>query len=167
LIVISDRDLVESIDVEFDDAVPEFARGIMGQYMSAMKASVVALPEEAVGPGARWRQQIKMRSNNVRVVDDAIYELLEVNDDVVVIARKDTQRAPRQAMPLPGGGSAELLSLAGVAHSSLTVDLRAYLPTRDEASLDVTLRMGGKGKRPLTMRMSTKISGTSTTAPAR
>src|SRR5205807_1053084 len=58
-LVMTERGLVESVNNDFAESVPSSARAIMGQYLGAMKASMVALPEEPVGPGATWRQPMQ------------------------------------------------------------------------------------------------------------
>jgi hypothetical protein len=144
---ISSRGLQKHADMK----VPAGANPQMGQVLDQMKdtlASVSAqLPEEAVGPGARWEAPMSVKSQGMTIQQTATYELVSVEGDKVVLKSTLTQKAANQKIQNPAmpGLKVDLERMVGNGTSELTLDLARTLPpaakmeTHSEMSMGMTV----------------------------
>ncbi len=106
--------------------------------------TVVPLPEEPVGVGARWRVSMILQRGGALVEQHADYELLAVEAGgrrlkLRADIRQDGQAQRMSAAGLPPGATLELVALMWRARGELTVDLNAPTPAVGTLSFEYRL----------------------------
>lgn len=104
--------------------------------------SVVPLPAEAIGKGARWEVRMLMRRGPGIVTHSGVYELIGVDKDRLRVAVTLTQLAERQRVPttgMQGALAAELTALFWQARGELEIMTGSLTPIAGH--LDVELRV--------------------------
>jgi hypothetical protein len=130
---VTDRGVPNGSRLDLEATPPELRA--VGQQMSAMlDTSMVALPVEPVGVGAKWRQRVRRRFQGIELVDVTTYELAEDAGRTLKIRKSSVQTADPQPMALPGGKMGRLVKYTGEGSGSVTLTLTRSQPE----SLDMT-----------------------------
>lgn len=133
------------------DGAPAAGKHTRQEMLQILAESVVPLPEEPVGPGARWRVTMLMRRGAGMVTQVAEYELLAIEKDgtwrVRAAIAQDGEHQAISPPELPPGVTAELLALLWRAEGELAVSPRAFTPRsgRLEIEYRVHSRLHGGG----------------------
>lgn len=109
------------------------------EMLQRLAESVVPLPEEEVGVGARWQAQIYLRRGAGLVTQNAVFELLAVDGDTWRVRAEISQDGERQIVSgpqLPPSWRVELLALVWRASGELTVSPRALTPIAGELAVE-------------------------------
>ena len=162
--VIDDRgNLVNS---EFDlESVAPALRQQLESTMQTMQQSVIPLPEQPVGVGARWSADMSVAMNGMSLSQTASYELTEMGEGYVVIVSTITQSAAQQTISLPDmpGASVELMSYTGSGTGVMNVRLDRAMPDGTfSLTSDTSMRTGADMGMPMdmTMRMALEVEMT-------
>ena len=109
--VVSDR----GINKKFDSKIPADADPQMRQTMEQMKDSLanlgVPLPEEAIGPGAKWEASGPIKSQGMTINQSASYELIGIEGEQAKVKCTISQSAINQKISNPSMPSVKSRSL--------------------------------------------------------
>ncbi len=159
---ISDRGIVKSLEMKLPpDADPQLSQS-MSQMKESFASSSTPLPEEAVGPGAKWEYKSRIKSQGMTVDQTMTFELLTMDGDQVTLRTALAQNAAGQKVENPSmpGMKMDLTKLTVTGNGKSTIDLGQLMPsdaTLDENS-DVQMSMNvGQQKQAMSMKMSMKV----------
>lgn len=137
--VVSDRGIGKSLS--FDDTAK--TNPVMTQILESLESTfamlATPLPEEPVGPGARWTVESTISQQMVSVTQVVTYTLEGVEDGVLTLGLEVKHAAEPQKMALqqaPPGAEIELLSLSLEGSGRATLSLSNLAPS--EAAVEST-----------------------------
>jgi hypothetical protein len=146
---------------ELSLALPAGIGQELSQFMNSARLAiyqmVVPLPNEPVGPGAKWESVETITQDGVSVREKTYYEVVALDGPRALIRTQTVQSASKQRAALPGlpdGVSAEVVSLRGSGSGELEVDLRRLVPgaAREEVETDVSFVVRqGKTERAMSL----------------
>jgi hypothetical protein len=125
-------------------------RKLMDQMSDSFSSVAVPLPEEAVGPGARWEARMPLKSQGMTLDQTATCELVSIDGERVTTKRAITQRASNQKIENPAmpGLKVDLTKMTGTGTGQSTSDLGKLLPSAGTTDLhsetDMAMNMGGQ-----------------------
>jgi len=137
-------------------------RQVMDQMQESFSRLASPLPEEAIGPGAKWVLKMPLRSQGMLIQHEAKYELTSIEGDVLHLTSTITQSAAGQKIdsPVMPGLKMDLLKMAGQGTSTTTVDLARLVPTDGNVSFrsdtSISMNVGGQ-KQPMSMKTEMEI----------
>ena len=159
---LSNRGFSEGTNMKFPiGADPE-----MVQTMDQMKESLAnassPLPEEAVGPGAKWQVKMKLKSQGMTIDQTINYELLSVDNDQIRLGLTLTQNAAKQKIESPNmpGMKIDLTRMTGTGKGTNVVNLAKILPVSGTLDSHSEMVMGmdaGPQGKPMNMTMKMDI----------
>jgi hypothetical protein len=161
--VMSDRGISKSIEMKLPpDADPQ-TRQTVEQMKEAFSKMGIRVPEEAVGPGAKWDFKETVKSQGMTMDQASTYELVSIEGDRLTAKTTVAQSAARQKVQSPAmqGADVELTSMSGNGKGDVTVDLGKILPSKANANVHtefaMDMDMGGQ-KTTMAMKMDMTIS---------
>jgi hypothetical protein len=130
--------------------VPAGADPQSGQMIEQLRQSFASisapLPEEEVGPGARWEARMPVKSQGMAIDQTATYELVSVEGDVVNARCTVTQHAANQKVQSPAmpGLKLDLIQMSGQGSGTLTMDLGQVMPREGKVDYhsEISMAMG-------------------------
>jgi hypothetical protein len=134
------------------------ARQLMDQMKEFITELVAPLPEEAVGPGARWEAKTPLKSQGMTIDQTATYELVTVEGERLTTKSTIVQHAANQKIQNPAmpGLKMDLTKMVGNGSGERTFDLAHLLPAtgtgKVHSETSMTMNMGGQ-KQPMTMKI--------------
>jgi hypothetical protein len=138
------------------------ARLVMDQMKDSFAQVAAPLPEEAVGPGAKWEVKMPIKSRGMTVDQTATYELVSIEGEHLTTKSTIIQRAVNQKIdnPIMSGMKVDLTKMTGKATSEFGLDLGKPMPsagTMDSHSdIAMGLNMGGQNQS-ITMKMDLNL----------
>ena len=150
--VISDRGLGQSISFNEDAKADPSAAQTLAMLESTLNMLATPLPEEPIGPGARWTAVSTVQEQAVDVHQTMTYTLKSVTDGVIELEVKIEQSAEAQDMSMPGappGTQVKLTSLALDGSGTTTLSLKHVAPTEADltsklvSEIDIKQSNGG------------------------
>jgi hypothetical protein len=145
------------------------------EMLQILAESVVPLPEERVGVGARWQVTMLMRRGAGMINQVATYELLAVDEHgqngpsgqggapsspswrIRATIAQDGEHQALSAPELPSGVSAELLALLWRAEGELEVSPRSLTPRSGQLSIEYRVHSRlNSGGLPLDLLLESK-----------
>src|SRR5678815_3185112 len=163
---VSTRGVTKSSSLEVSDAA---LKTMLAQ--SSVENLSSALPEEAVGVGARWEVRQSMANDGSTQFQSAIYEVTAIDGPSVALKVTTTSTAPSQTISNPMvaavGGEMRLDSLTGSGKGTVAVRLDSLVPTSTmEQVTSATMTMIIQGQSvPATMDGKVKITVTPVKRP--
>ena len=155
--IIDARGRIEALE-PMADAQPRPGAHTRHEMLQILAESLVPLPEEPVGVGARWRVTMLMRRGAGMVNQVGTYELVAVEQGgrggqdeptwrIRATIHQDGEHQAVTAPELPSNVSAELLALLWRAHGELVVSPRSLTPRSGQLDIDyrVHSRLGSGG----------------------
>jgi len=139
------------------DATPQ-VRQAMDQMKEAFSNLAAPLPEEAVGPGAKWEVKMLLQSQGMMIEQTAIYQLVSIEGERLTAKSTISQSASNQKIEnpaIPGGMKLDLTKMAGNGTGEVTFDLAKLLPPEATMHLHSEVSMGmdmGGQKQPMNMK---------------
>jgi hypothetical protein len=121
------------------------------------------LPEEAVGPGAKWEVRQAVNAGGMATYVRTEYELLSATGTSVELAIKQETMAPPQAVTnsmLPPDAQVHVEKLSGTAAGKMTLKLDALVPSSElsgTTSSTMSLTMAGQSQQ-MGVDVKTKIT---------
>jgi hypothetical protein len=155
----SNRGISKSIEAKTPaDATPQ-ARQTIEQMKDSFCNTGVVLPQEAIGPGAKWEVKQKVKSQGMTLDQTTVYELVSIDGDHFNAKTTMSQTAANQAVENPAmqGMKMDLVRLSTKGTGEATVDLGQFAPTlatmdmRTESTM--TMNMGDQ-KTDMSMKMN-------------
>ena len=143
------------------DADPQ-AHQAMDQMKDTLSSTAAPLPEEAVGPGARWEVKAKMKSQGMTIDQTVIYELVSIEDGHITLKSTITQNAANQKIQNPAmpGMKLDLSKMTSSGTGSTTFDLARLMPTAGNADehmeMVMEMNMGGQ-KQSMTTKTDVNV----------
>jgi len=154
--VLNRRGVARAAELDLPDDASVEVQQLLEGFKQALAQMAVPLPEEAVGPGARWEVVQTVSQGPLDVTQTAIFELISL-EGTRLEARVDLrQTADVGEGPVAAAPGAEVVSFEGKGKGQATLDLRRLLPVASSADVEteVRMRMGaGDEKVDVVMRM--------------
>ena len=127
------------------------ANALANQVGDFSSLGVVPLPEEAVGPGARWEVTRSIKEQGINANQTATYQLVSADGDHLTLKETIEQHAPSQKFQNPAlpGMVLDLTKMAGNGSEDVTLDLGRVLPLEGTGTMhvDVTMAMDVGGQK--------------------
>jgi hypothetical protein len=109
------------------------------------------LPEEPVGPGAKWLSQLPSKSQGVAVDETTTNELVSIDGERVSVKGTVIQEAAKQKIQNPAlpGGAVDLDKMTGKGVLEYTLDLTQLYPSelKVESQADMSMMMEIAGQK--------------------
>ena len=162
---ISPRGLVSNAKFDLAGLDPALAQAI-SQVSSTLESMSMPMPEEAVGPGAKWEVRQAINSGGAIVYQKTEVELVSVDAGVATMKLTLSQTAPRQAINppgLPAGISVTVESWTGTGTGTAKMRFDSLVPTSEttlNANATMSMDMGGNAQT-----MGTEIRAKTTITP--
>ena len=159
---VSSRGLAKGMEFKVPTGVDAQTRQVMDQMRDSFSSIAAPLPEEAVGPGARWEAKIPIRSQGMTIDQTGTSELVSIEGDRLTTKSTFTQRASNQKVESPAmpGLKVDLIKMNGTGTGESNYDLGKLLPIAGTTILhsetDMAMNMGGQ-KQPISTKMDLNV----------
>jgi hypothetical protein len=136
---------------------------MMDQMKESFSGSSNPLPEEAVGPGAKWEYKTQIKSQGMTIDQTATYELVSIAGDRLTLRSTIAQNAADQKIQNPAmpGLKTDLVKMTGTGTGGSTLDLAHIMPMSGTLDEDVEVVMGenvGQQKQTMDMKMNMNVT---------
>jgi hypothetical protein len=140
---ISSRGLSKTMEIKAPSSADPGAQQAAEQMKEALSRMTSLLPEEAVGPGAKWVVKMPIKSQGMLIQQETRYELTSVEEDILTLASTVTQSAANQKIenPMMPGLKVDLAKMVGQSTSNTKIDLAKVLPVEGTVSSDTDVSM--------------------------
>jgi hypothetical protein len=133
------------------------------QILDSVTRFAVPLPEEPIGPGARWEVKTPIRSQGLSMDITTTYELVSLDGDRAKFKRTFEQHAANQKVQVPNmpGGAVEIAKMVGKGTDDISFDLNHVLPTEATSAMvwDVAAQVSiGGQKTPINLKATINSS---------
>ena len=151
----SNRGLNKSTDIKLPAGAAPQTRQTMGQMKDAFAQMTLPLPEESIGPGAKWEVKMPLESQGMKINQAATYELVSVEGDLLTVKSTVTQSASNQKVQSPAMPALklDLKQMAGTGNSEVKVNLAQLMISQgmidSHTELSMEMDAGGQ-KQPVT-----------------
>lgn len=140
-VTMTSRGVVKEASIEVGPGLDQGAEQMVRSARQSMEQTLVPLPQEAIGTGARWNLLERVDAGGLIVYQVNQFKVVRLEGDVATLAFTLEQFAPTQDLPPPpGAAKASLVSMHGSGEGHVAVDLSSPVPRRS-ADVDTTLRM--------------------------
>jgi hypothetical protein len=160
---ISSNGVVEGVEMKLPPgANPQLSQSL-DQMKDSMSSSAIALPSEAIGPGAKWEYKTKVKSQGMTIDQTLDYELVSVDGDQITVRTRLTQNAANQTIENPAmpGIKMNLTRMDGAGTGSTTMNLDHLMPVKSTVDLNTATSMNmNLGQQPQAMAIKVKLSVT-------
>ena len=115
---ISSRGFSKGIEFKAPPGADPQTRQIMDQMKDSFASLAAPLPEEAVGPGAKWEVRMPIKSQGMTIDQTATYELVSIEGESLTTKSTITQHAANQKIENPAmpGLKVDLTKMTGNGH---------------------------------------------------
>jgi len=162
--VISDRGITKEVEMKVPENAAPQMRQTIEQMKDAFARSGVQLPEQAVGPGAKWEYPETITSQGMAIKQTSTYNFVSLQDDRMVAKTAVTQSAANQKIQNPSmpGLQIDLEKMAGDGKGTVTIDLNKVLPVKGTTQIHTEMAMemdmgGQKNKMAMKMDMTVEL----------
>ena len=159
---VSSRGLAKGMEFKVPSGADAQTRQVMDQMRDSFSSIAAPLPEEAVGPGARWEAKIPIKSQGMTIDQTGTSELVSIEGDHLTTKGTFTQRASNQKVESPAmpGLKVDLIKMNGTGTGESKYDLGKLLPVEGTTVLhsetDMAMNMGGQ-KQPISTKMDLNV----------
>jgi hypothetical protein len=163
LSVVDNRGQTLSVNFEIPDGADQITRSMLTQVSKSIEQASVALPEAAVGLGAKWRIASDINMFGMNLPQAATYELVNLQNGVAMLNVVMDQQATSQTMNLPGlpaESGVRIKSLNTTGQGEVTVRFDRLLPISAKIAVDSKAEMEisiSKTDPPMVMNTNTKL----------
>ena len=159
----SSHGIVKGVEIKLPAAADPQMSKTMDQMKESFSSSSTPLPEEAVGPGAKWEYQTRIKSQGMTIDQNLHYELIAIEGDRLTLRSTITQNAANQKIQNPAmpGLKVDLTKMTGNGTGSSTFDLGRIMPVsgtlaeKTEVIMDMNV---GQQKQTMDMKMDMNIT---------
>ena len=148
--VVSSRGLTKGMEFKVPPGADAQTRQVMDQMRESFSSMAAPLPEEAVGPGARWEVRMPIKSQGMTIDQTTTCELVSIEGERLTTKRTFTQRAANQKIESPAmpGLKVDVNKMVGTGTGQNTSELEKLLPSEGTMDLhsetDMAMNMGGQ-----------------------
>jgi hypothetical protein len=154
---VTSRGLSQGVEFKVPPGAQPLTRQLVDQLKDALSEVIIPLPEEAVGPGAKWEAKMPVKTQGITLDQTVTCEWVSLEGENLTIKSAVVQHAANQKVENPAlhGTQVFLTELAGKGTGELTFDLAHLLPakattdTHTESSM--VMDMGGQ-KQPVSIK---------------
>jgi hypothetical protein len=163
LSVVDNRGQTLSVNFEIPDSADQITRSMLTQVSKSVEQASIALPEAAVGIGAKWRIASDINIFGMNLPQAATYELVNLQDGVATMNVVMEQQSGSQTMNLPGlpaNSGVRIKSLNTTGQGQVTMRLDRLLPSSAKIAVDSQAEMEiriSKTDQPTVMNTRTKL----------
>jgi hypothetical protein len=158
---VSDRGLSKGVEMKAPPGTDPQSRQTMEQMKEILSGAVPPLPEEAVGPGAKWEVRKTLKSQGMSIDQTSTYELVAVEGDRLTAKTTVAQRAGSQKIQSPAmpGMKLDLNKMVGNGTGELTYDLGQLLPAEATSDLrtESSMSLGGAQKQTINQKLELNV----------
>lgn len=147
-----------------ESKMPPGANPQTRQFIDQMKEGIsnlaCLLPEEAIGPGAKWEVNLPFRSHGMTIQQTATYETVSIKDDHLQTKYSIAQKAANQKMESPAmpGLKVEVPQMTGTVAGTSALNLAQAFPSQATVDSHSELLMNmGTQKQAMTMKTDTNV----------
>lgn len=161
--VMTSQGLVKSMHANLPAGMPRQLSQVLGQMKESFSSACVPLPDEPIGPGAKWKHTVKIKSQGITMEQTATYELVSIDGDSIKLNSTLSLSAPHQEVHNPAmpGLKLEVSRLTGAGTGKTTVNLARIMPQSasmtENTDMAMSVNMGQK-KQDMAMKMNVQIS---------
>ena len=161
--VVTSRGVTREMKLDLDKITDPQLSQMMGSVSSSMQTLSMALPESAVGVGARWELRQSVESGGMHSFQKYEFELVSMDDNGCKLAAKVEQMAPPQALhnpAMPPGTEASIEKLTGAGSGTMAIRWDSIVPTSEmniQSSMVLNMSMSGSSQQ-MTMATTMKVS---------
>jgi hypothetical protein len=133
---------------------------LVDQMRDAFARSSVLLPEEAVGPGARWEVKMPLKSQGMTIDQATAYQLVSIEGDLLTVKDTVEHHASNQKIQSPAmpGLVLDLTKMVGKGSDEMALDLTQLMPRERTSTLvEETVMEMNVGGQKTTMTGKTSI----------
>jgi len=143
-------------------ASPQLSQ-MMEQMKGSMRSSSSPLPQEPVGPGAKWEYKSQVKSQGMTIDQTTTSELVSADGDHLTLRTTIAQNAANQQIESPSmpGMKVDLTKMTGTGGGDATFDLGHIMPIAATLAENIQIAMAintGQQKQPMNMSMSMNIT---------
>jgi hypothetical protein len=141
--VVSTRGITREADIEVPASAPPQVRAMTESMRQSIRQFSAPLPEEPVGPGARWDTTHRLSMNGITFLQTGRHELTSLDGERGKLAIALTQTAPPQRMEnpsLPPGARVDLVSVESSGDGANEFDLTRLVPTSARMKLAMKMK---------------------------
>ena len=140
----SDRGFEKGTEMKTPAGSNAQLRQVVDQMRDACSRLSVPLPQEAVGPGARWEVKMPLKSQGMTMDQTTAYQLVSIQGDRVTVKDTVEQRASNQKIQNPAmpGLVLDLTKMVGKGSDEMALDLTRLLPREGTSTLVSEAVMG-------------------------
>jgi hypothetical protein len=139
--VVTDRGFTKDAKFNLPPGADDQTKTVLQGMEQALQQIGAPLPEEPVGPGAKWRFTTRVTQNGIRITQSATYELTKIAGDLMSCKVTVEQSAPKQKVPSPLGVTVDLLSLKSQGDGTSDMELTHLAPRTSVMKLVSAVRM--------------------------
>jgi hypothetical protein len=152
---VSDRGVSKGLDFKMAKSPDQQSR----QMAEQMGGACLTLPEEAVGPGAKWEVRKVSKAQGYPINETDSYELVAVEGDRLTVKFSVALSAANQKLQNPTTGRTaskmEVVKMTGTGSGELSCDLGLLMPTKvsSKQHMDTTVLVGAPQKQTVIQKM--------------
>jgi hypothetical protein len=159
----SDHGIVKSLELKMPAAADPLLSQNLGQMKDSFSSSTMPLPEEAVGPGAKWEYKTRLKSQGMAIDQTIDCELVSIDGDHLTLRNTVTQNATNQKIQSPAmpGMKVDLVKMTGTGAGDTTLDLGKVIPVAASLDEKTEILMGmniGQQKQTMDMKMNLNVT---------
>lgn len=159
----SSQGIISSLTMKLPAGADPQSSQTMDQMKDSFSGSAIALPNEAVGIGAKWEYKTKLKSQGMTIDQTADYELVAIEGDRLTLRSTVKQSSANQKIESPAmpGMKMDLIKMTGTATGSTTLDLGKVMPVaatvdgKNESSMAMNV---GQQKQTMDTKMTLKVT---------
>lgn len=135
--VVSSRGVNKKTQPEEPEKERSESEMAISQLEEMLSDMAMELPEEAVGIGARWEKRRPVKSDGIKMTQVAVYEIVLITGDEIVITGLMTQTAGSQKVPNAAGASVkvDITRVTGSGTDNSTWNLTRLLPVYGKGTM--------------------------------
>lgn len=145
--VTDNRGQIKSGNFELPQGSDSMTRQLIEQVSNSLEQFSSPLPVEPIGIGAKWRVSSALNLAGMNLSQNAIYELVDLKDNVATLNITIDQQASTQRITSPGlppGANLTLKSLNSQGQGQIIMSLNSTLPSRADLSISSQSQMNVK-----------------------
>ncbi len=158
----SSRGIVKSTQMKVSPGADAQVRQAMDQMKDSLAQMAAPLPEEAVGPGAKWEYTKPIKMQGMTINQTATYELVSTDGENIVNKSSFVQNAANQKIQNPAmpGMNVDLTKMSGRGKGEVKHDLGQLMPAEATVESHSDFSMGvnaGGQKQSMNMKIDLNL----------
>jgi len=160
--IMSNRGIKETNEIKAPAGADAQTRQAIDQMKESMAKVSVPLPEEAIGPGAKWEAKMSIKSQGMTIDQTATYELTAIEEDHITARLTIAQSAANQKIqnPTMPALKLDLTKMVGNGGGDLTLDLTKIVPPQatlaSHSELSMNMNTSGQ-KQTMEMKLDLNV----------